>query len=180
MTKMCGNNKILFVFVISVMINSYVIGDDELTWKTVLAEIRQKFPEVSQITTTDFQAWLDDKDREKPIILDVRSEKEFKLSHIRDARHAGSKRERNRLRRHMRPDKPIVVYCSVGYRSSKVAQAFLRGGFTNVFNLEGSIFKWANEGRDVIADNGMANKVHPYNAHWGMLLRETFHPRKNE
>ena len=49
-------------------------------------------------------------------------------------------------------DTPIVVYCSVGYRSARVARWLGRQGFTNVRNLDGSLFAWANEGRPMEAD----------------------------
>ena len=37
-------------------------------------------------------------------------------------------------------------------------------------NMEGSIFKWANEGRPVYRDGERVEKVHPYNETWGRLL----------
>ena len=47
-------------------------------------------------------------------------------------------------------DAPIVTYCSVGYRSGKMAERLQAAGYTNVRNLEGSIFKWANEHRPLV------------------------------
>ena len=41
----------------------------------------------------------------------------------------------------------------------------------SVYNLKGSIFKWANEGRPVVDSSGQAvSKVHPYSAVWGKCL----------
>ena len=40
-----------------------------------------------------------------------------------------------------------------------------------VYNLEGSIFKWANEGKDLEDNKGLKTLVvHPYNVVWGKLL----------
>ena len=40
-----------------------------------------------------------------------------------------------------------------------------------VWNLEGSIFKWANEGRPMVDENGAsAQCCHPYSVLWGKLL----------
>lgn len=40
-----------------------------------------------------------------------------------------------------------------------------------VYNLEGSLFKWANENRPIVDRNGaITEKVHPYNSVWGKLL----------
>jgi hypothetical protein len=43
-------------------------------------------------------------------------------------------------------------------------------GYTNVTNLEGSIFAWANQSRPLVQEGKPTDKVHPYNAFWGALL----------
>ena len=62
------------------------------------------------------------------------------------------------------------MYCAVGYRSSAVAERLQKAGVRTVFNLEGSIFQWANEGRPLEADGHPADKVHPYNVRYGKWL----------
>ena len=69
------------------------------------------------------------------------------------------------------PHRTVVVYCSVGYRSSQLARRLQRAGFTNVMNLEGSIFAWANEGRPLVANGHSATLVHPYNRKFGRMLK---------
>ena len=46
----------------------------------------------------------------------------------------------------------------------------------NVFNLQGSIFQWANEGRLLMANDRAVHAVHPYNERWGVLLNPQLHP----
>ncbi|MHC4140171.1 MAG: rhodanese-like domain-containing protein [Planctomycetota bacterium] len=75
----------------------------------------------------------------------------------------------------IKPDQSIVVYCSVGYRSSILARKLQTLGFKKIHNLEGSIFKWANEGRLLFQGQTIVHKVHPYNAHWGNLLEKKYH-----
>ena len=65
----------------------------------------------------------------------------------------------------------MVVYCSVGYRSSRLVARLQQAGCTNVFNLEGSIFQWANEDRRLERDGQPVKEVHPYNRTFGQLLR---------
>jgi hypothetical protein len=72
-------------------------------------------------------------------------------------------------------DAPIVVYCSVGYRSARIAERLREQGFTNASNLEGSIFRWANEGRPVYRDSTEVDAVHPYDRTWGTLLDDRYH-----
>lgn len=74
----------------------------------------------------------------------------------------------------------VVCYCSVGYRSSLVAEKLhdyvkksKDAASTNisVYNLEGSLFKWANENRHMVNSRGETTKfAHPYNAVFGKLL----------
>lgn len=75
----------------------------------------------------------------------------------------------------------VVCYCSVGYRSSALAQELLSEmrkpayeeikSKIRIYNLEGSIFKWANEGKDLEDSRGRKTTVaHPYSSLWGKLL----------
>ena len=41
----------------------------------------------------------------------------------------------------------------------------------DIYNLEGGIFQWACEQREIVNDKGeKVNTVHPYNPLWGKLL----------
>lgn len=64
----------------------------------------------------------------------------------------------------------IVVYCSVGYRSAAVVDALRKAGRNEVFNLDGGIFRWANESRPLFSDHEQVKLVHPYDQSWGRLL----------
>ncbi len=130
----------------------------------------RKFPSVEWISTGELADWRQDSTRGQPLLLDARTAPEYQLSHLDGARRIDPIRP---LLRHMEAfarDTPIVVYCSVGYRSARVARWLGRQGFTNVRNLEGSLFAWANEGRPMVSDGGPAREVHPYNEIWGRLL----------
>ena len=69
---------------------------------------------------------------------------------------------------------PIVVYSSVGYRGARLAHWLEGQGFTNVRNLAGGIFEWANEDRPVVRDARPTPEVHPYDRRWGLLLESRF------
>ena len=67
-------------------------------------------------------------------------------------------------------DKQIIVYCSVGVRSSRFAkrtQEELRAmGASSVSNLEQGIFGWHNDRRALEDSNGKTDAVHPYDENW--------------
>ena len=114
------------------------------------------------------------------MILDVRNPVEYKTSHLQNAILAENIKRAKRLLHDVQKHQPIVVYCSVGYRSAKLAKQLMLQGFTNVSNLEGSIFQWANEGRPVYADGKMVKVVHPYDNKWGQLLDQKYWKKPEE
>ena len=66
----------------------------------------------------------------------------------------------------------------MGHRSSALADTLLARGAASIYNLEGSLFEWANDGNAVVASNGRAGKVHPYDREWGVLLRRELWSRE--
>ena len=135
-------------------------------WERIKADIRARFPGVKQLSTADLAAWLADASRPVPILLDARSEEEFAVSHLPKARRA----ETQAIPEDLESSQPIVVYCSVGYRSSRLAERMQAVGFSSVYNLEGSIFEWVNQGHEVVRGETPVREVHPYDEQWGQLL----------
>lgn len=160
----------LWVFLLS---GSAVLGfDPEQDGMAGIKDlVRKRFPEVRQLPTGELAAWLADTNRPQPVILDVRRPEEFAISHLAGARRVDPDTKSDSLKALVATNQPVVVYCSVGYRSSELARRLAKAGVTNVFNLEGSIFQWANEGRPLAGTNGPAATVHPYDARWGALLK---------
>ena len=134
--------------------------------------VRSRFPEVAQLSTGELAAWLGDPKRPPPILLDVRTEKEFAVSHLRGAMRVEPSAKADEVLARLPAGRPVVAYCSVGYRSSALAERLKKAGVGAIYNLEGSIFQWANEGRPLEADGHPADKVHPYNAKFGKMLDE--------
>lgn len=133
----------------------------------------RKFPTVRWITTQELAWWLEDPLQPQPIVLDARSEVEYKLSHLQEAERIDPKTPELAAFVELQ-DTPIVVYCSVGYRSARIAERLGQAGFSYVYNLEGSLFQWANEGRPVFQDDHPTTFVHPYDAFWGKLLKSKY------
>ena len=150
--------------------------DSAKAWSATLRMIRARFPEVAHISTDTLQSWLERAPkRQDLILLDVREPEEFAVSHLRGARPTPSKDEALRTLQGSPANRRIVLYCSVGYRSSELAGFLMRKGYTEVYNLEGSIFRWVNEGRPVFRGTERVQVVHPYDTYWGRLLRKPLH-----
>ncbi|HEX8962853.1 MAG TPA: rhodanese-like domain-containing protein [Rhodocyclaceae bacterium] len=88
--------------------------------------------------------------REDGIVLDVRESNEWTTGHIPNARHialgqlAGHISELEKLK-----DKPIIVCCASGNRSSSACATLTKAGFGRVFNLAGGIGAWRDAGLPV-------------------------------
>ncbi len=132
------------------------------------ASLREKFPDVPTITPDEL-ARMDS----SPLLLDVRDENEYAVSHLSGAVRVEKDFAVQLSRIGITKERPIVVYCSVGYRSAVLARALQKEGFTNVRNLEGSIFAWANEGRPLVNSNGATSGAHPFNPLWGRYLEKS-------
>lgn len=139
-----------------------------LSWSIIDEIIDRNFPAVQHIDVDTLKELLDQKNN--VILIDVRKNKEFRISHLPGAHHLVTPRavtfEKNLF---------LVVYCSVGIRSAGFAQKLTEQGYTNVRNLRGSIFEWANKGYPLTRVNQPVTKVHPYNPKWGSLLRPDLH-----
>lgn len=142
----------------------------KLQWSAVEQMIAADYPNVEHISTDSLALLLARKKGSRPVLLDTRSAEEYSVSHLMDAVHMDPSVQTFNVLDSLSKDTPIVTYCSVGYRSAGVANRLQKAGFTNVLNLKGSIFAWANEGRSVYRSGVKVNQVHPYDRVWGRLL----------
>lgn len=118
-------------------------------------------------------------DGKKFILLDVRKKDEFDVSHIPGSVQidpGASASEVKTLIAQMGadPETQIVVYCSVGRRSSQLGSRIvgaLEG--REVVNLRGGIFGWHNQTRPLENAAGTTDLVHPYNERWGTLIERS-------
>jgi hydroxyacylglutathione hydrolase len=83
--------------------------------------------------------------RESLTIIDTRGDEEWKSGHIEGALHIYVGHLEQRLSEIPR-DKPVVVYCKTGRRAGLSASILLRGGFSSVYNVPGSVTAWVAAG----------------------------------
>ncbi|MEN2400452.1 thioredoxin domain-containing protein [Flavobacterium sp. MC2016-06] len=80
-------------------------------------------------------------------ILDVRTPEEFELQHLDNAANVNWNSEDFTAKvSSYDKSKPVFVYCLSGGRSLKAAQKLNELGFETVYDMEGGILKWNNEG----------------------------------
>ncbi|GAB2595035.1 rhodanese-like domain-containing protein [Spirosoma areae] len=105
------------------------------------------------------------------LLLDAREPAEYVVSHLAGAIPVGYKQLDLKPLNTVAKSQPIVVYCSIGYRSQKVTQRLAEQGFTNVRNVYGGIFEWVNQGYPVVNQQGPTDSVHAFSPKWGQWLQ---------
>ncbi len=130
-----------------------------------------RYPSVSHLSTEDLAQMLP----ENVVLFDVRKQSEYDVSRIEGAiRVSPSVSSSAFMREHAETIKgmTVVFYCSVGERSSRLAERVMSKDTQAdaIYNLAGGVFKWHNEHKDVTADGGATTAIHPFNRRWGRLL----------
>ncbi|MGB0522659.1 MAG: rhodanese-like domain-containing protein [Flammeovirgaceae bacterium] len=103
------------------------------------------------------------------IFLDTRTKLEYAISHLPNAQWIGPQADEMDTQA-IAKNHPIVVYCSIGYRSGQVGEQLLKQGYTQVYNLDGGLFKWHNQYKPVVRNGNTTKDIHPYSAFWGLWL----------
>jgi rhodanese-related sulfurtransferase len=106
------------------------------------------------------------KEAQKVYILDTREAKEYTVSHILGAIYYGYDKPNKEALKDIPKDAVIITYCSVGYRSGKVAEDLKKQGYKNIYNLYGGIFNWANNGELIYRRAIRTNEIHGYSKSW--------------
>ena len=88
--------------------------------------------------------------REDALVVDVRETSEWSAGHIPNARHIAF----GQLDKHMSElekfkNRPVIICCASGNRSSSACGTLRRAGFERVFNLSGGLGAWTGAGLPV-------------------------------
>ncbi len=133
-------------------------------FKALLNTIYEKdFPVIYPEELADKKDW---------VVLDARELREFEVSHLPHSIWVGYEAFDLSKVEMFNKDQPIVVYCTVGYRSQKVGEQLRSAGFREVYNLYGGIIHWVNESNPVYKNQVETEEVHVYSRTWGIWLQK--------
>jgi rhodanese-related sulfurtransferase len=132
--------------------------------------ITARFRAVRWIETLELGRRIRPASAPAPLLLDARSPEEHARAHLPGARWIDPEATDFAALGAERAT-PIVVYCSVGYRSAALCTRLQSAGYTDVRNLCGGIFQWANERRPLCAGEQRVCEVHPFSRIWRLWLR---------
>jgi sodium/bile acid cotransporter 7 len=135
------------------------------------AGYKESFPEVTDITPKEAMELL--ARNKKVVLVDVRTPEEQRVSMLpgaitRDDLLSNLDAYRDHI---------IIGYCTISYRSGKLAQDLRQKGIT-MRNLKGGILAWVHEGGKVYSQGDETQKVHVYGPKWD-LAPAPYHTVKN-
>ena len=138
--------------------------------ENVEADIARQFPSADAIIPEGLALYQ--KTSQSVTLIDARSAEEYQVSRLKGALNLTEVEEiLDFIESRSDSNDPVVIYGSLGYRAAELAQEMEDRGVSNLSHLRGGVFRWANEGREVVDANGnVTDWVHPYNKFWGRLL----------
>jgi len=114
----------------------------------IVVTIKMKLSPIKQLNPQELTFAMN---REDGLVLDIRPEKEYRKSHILDAKHISAEKMKNNdfaaLEKHK--DKPIIVVCAAGMTAAKVADQLFKAGFSKASLLKGGMNAWLGAGLPV-------------------------------
>lgn len=152
-----------------------VAADGQRCLNDLERQVAQDHPGVHALTVDQFEDRL--RKGDQIVVFDVRESKEFAVSRLPGAVNVepGITAEEF-LRRHGREiaGKTVLLYCSVGVRSSRLASridgAVREAGAEGAYNLRGGVFSWHNTGRKLVDATGETDKVDGYDRTWSRYI----------
>lgn len=134
--------------------------------ETMYADYAREFSEVESISVEELKTL---RQQEPVVLVDVRSPEERAVSTIPGSISV-TEFEAN-LDRYS--NSPIVVYCTIGYRSGKYAAKLLQQKDLKIFNLKGSILSWSHKGGELIDQAGTkTKKIHVLGQKWQLTAKK--------
>lgn len=142
--------------------------------QATIEDVVHRWPDIRHIKPAELDGLIA---AGKVVLFDVRTPAEYEVSHLPGAQRVAPDMRSEAFLEHYGDDvrgKAVVFYCSVGVRSSRLANRVADGlkarGAIAVDDLAGGIFAWHGEGRALVDGKGATDFVHPYDSTWGRLL----------
>lgn len=158
--------KLIILFVLGLSFSNLIGQEIDPDYK-IMIEKKYDFPTISPDSASNI---LDDSD---VVFLDTRAAEEYNVSHIPNAIEFGYDEPNWSVLDTVDKVKRIIVYCSIGVRSQEIAEKLKDKGFSDVKNLYGGIFLWADQSREMVdKNNNETSKVHGYNRFWGRWVKK--------
>ncbi|MDT0555994.1 rhodanese-like domain-containing protein [Patiriisocius hiemis] len=106
---------------------------------------------IKVLPPTDFNKAVTLEDNSILQLIDVRTAEEFEVGHLKDSQNiCVTEEDFEEKVKNLNKDEPVYVYCKKGGRSARAAKILRDLGFTKVYDLEGGITSWTDDGLEVV------------------------------
>jgi sodium/bile acid cotransporter 7 len=139
-----------------------LLSDDQKRLKALAmySEYKKSFPDVMEITAHQAIELLSNSE---VVFVDVRKSKEQAVSMIPGAiPHKEFMAPLDQYRH-----KLIIGYCTISYRSGKLARKLKKKGITMI-NLEAGLLGWVHAGSPLVRQGKPVQKIHVYGSKWDL------------
>jgi sodium/bile acid cotransporter 7 len=121
---------------------------------------KKDFPSVQDIEPSDAMRMFEEG---KALFIDIREEKEQTVSML-----PGAITEKQFLKDPKQyQDRTLIGYCTISYRSGKLAEKLKARGIT-LLNLKGGLLAWVHAGGKVYDKSGETRRIHVYGKKWNL------------
>ena len=151
------------------------LADGQSSLIEIEARVERDFPRVASMLPQHAYQLM--RERRDVLVLDVREADEVAVSHIPGAVRVDPGLSAAQFQARFGPvltGRTVIVYCSVGVRSSRLAERVENvtrtSGATGLYNLKGGIFAWHNFGLALSEGRDRTEFVHPYSRAWSRYL----------
>ncbi|MDH3899525.1 MAG: rhodanese-like domain-containing protein [Gammaproteobacteria bacterium] len=100
-------------------------------------ELRHRLGKVKQVMPGEATRLLNHEDA---IMVDIRTDKDYRDGHIVNAVHAPADNAATKLQKYR--DQSLIIYCRNGQQSVKLGEDLVKQGFGSVYNLKGGLAAW--------------------------------------
>lgn len=125
-----------------------IIGYNIYQWDNSQEQLQSRSDSrtYATISARDAKQLIENKSSRELTILDVRNTDEFTEEHIQSSIVIPLEWLKEGGFELLNPNNTIIVYCQTGNRSIQASQLLLDEGFNNIYNLNGGISAWKEEG----------------------------------
>ena len=125
LSEFITNHPLLFMALLAIL--AMLVG----------GELRDRLSKIKQVAPGEATRLLNHEDA---VMVDMRTDKDFRDGHIVNAVHAPADSAASKLQKYR--DRPLIIYCNSGQQSSKLGGKLVKQGYENVNNLKGGILAW--------------------------------------
>jgi rhodanese-related sulfurtransferase len=125
LNEFIANHPLLFMALLAIL--AMLVG----------GELRHRLGKVKQVTPGEATRLLNHEDA---IMVDMRTDKDYRDGHIVNAVHAPADNAAGKLQKYR--DQSLIIYCRNGQQSVKLGGELVKQGFGSVYHLKGGILAW--------------------------------------